>query len=279
MAIRDVLLQLNTYPTATPEAVIEQAVDFAAIHGAHLSALAFRIEIPSAGNPLASSLLNLSGMVAAERQKSLANTEKLIAAFEAAATKRGLPHDQIVETCTTSEVAGIATEHARMHDVTLVPIGAELGLQQYIAENVAFGSGRPTIILPESHGSLSADVVGVAWDFSRPAARAIADALPILQRARTVHVVTVTQEKTIETKRSGLELSKHLARHGIEILLEEEQAGGRTIGQVLDEYVARHRIDLLVMGAYGHSRLRNFILGGATKSVISHPKLPVLLSH
>lgn len=279
MAIKDVLLQLNSYPTATPDAVVEQAVDFAATCGAHLTALAFKIEIPSAGNPLASSLLNLSGMVAAERQKSVANTEKLITAFAAAATKRGLPHEHIVETCTTSEVAGIVTEHARLHDITLIPIGAELGLQQYIAENVVFGSGRPTIILPESHGALSADVIGVAWDFSRPAARAIADAMPILQRAKSIRVVTVTQEKTIETKRSGVELSQHFARHGIEIILDEEQAGGRSIGQVFDEYVARHRIDLLVMGAYGHSRLRNFILGGATKSVISHPKLPVLLSH
>lgn len=282
MAFKDVLLQLNSYPEPTPVTVIEQAVDFAATLGAHISALTFKTEIPNVGNVLANKLLDVSGMIAAERQKSLANTQKLVSAFETAATRRGLQHHQIVESCTTSEVAAIVTEHARMHDVTIIPIGGELGLQQYVAESAIFGSGRPTIVLPEASGvtgPLSLDVVGVAWDFSRPAARAVADALPILERAKTVRVVTVTQEKTIDTKRSSSELIKHFACHGIEVVLEEEEAAGRTIGQALEEYATTYQIGLLVMGAYGHSRLRDFILGGATKTVIAHPKLPVLLSH
>jgi nucleotide-binding universal stress UspA family protein len=169
-----------------------------------------------------------------------------------------------------------------MHDITMIPIGEHVTLQQYVAESVIFGSGRPTIVLPEvakSSDPLSLDVVAVAWDFSRPAARAVADALPILERAKTVRVVTVTQEKTIDTKRSGADLAKHLAFHGIEVVLEEEEAAGRTIGQALEDYAAAREIDLLIMGAYGHSRLRDFILGGATKSIVSRPPLPVLLSH
>ncbi|NGX97210.1 MAG: universal stress protein, partial [Candidatus Afipia apatlaquensis] len=119
----------------------------------------------------------------------------------------------------------------------------------------------------------------VAWDFSRPAARAVADALPILERAKIVRVVTITEEKTIDTKRSSAELAKHFACHGIESVLEEEEAAGRTIGQALEDYATAHDIDLLVMGAYGHSRMRDFILGGATKSIVANPPLPVLLSH
>jgi len=282
MGFKDILLQLSSYPDPTPVPVVEQAVDFAATLGAHISALTFKVEIPSPASPLANALLNIPGMVAAERKKSLTNAQKLISAFEAAATKRGLLHHQIVESCTTSEVAALVTEHARMHDVTMIPIGGEQGLQQYVAESVIFGSGRPTIVLPETPkvtGPLSIDTVGVAWDFSRPAARAVADAMPILKRAKTVRVVTITQEKTIDTKRSGAELIKHFGCHGIEVVLEKEKAAGRTIGRALEEYVAAHQIDLLVMGAYGHSRLRDFILGGATKTVIARPKLPVLLSH
>jgi nucleotide-binding universal stress UspA family protein len=164
----------------------------------------------------------------------------------------------------------------------MIPVGEEVGLQQYVAECVIFGSGRPTIVLPETpkiRRPLSLDVVGVAWDFSRPAARAIADAMPILERAKTVRVVTVTQEKGIDTKRSGAELMRHLAFHGIETVVEEEEAAGRSIGQALEDYTIAHDFDLLVMGAYGHSRLRDFVLGGATKAVIAHPPLPVLLSH
>lgn len=282
MAFKDVLLPLSSYPEPTPVAAIEQAVDFAATLEAQISALAFKIEIPSAGNPLANVLLDIPGMVAAERQKSLANARKLISAFEAAATKRGLMHHQIVDSCTSSEIAAIVTEHARMHDVTMIPIGEQAALQQYVAECVIFGSGRPTIVFPEASrrsDPLTFDVVGVAWDFSRPAARAVADALPILQLAKSVRVVTITQEKTIDTRRSGTELAKHLACHGIEVVLEEEEAAGRTIGQALEGYVTTHEIDLLVMGAYGHSRMRDFILGGATKSIVADPPLPVLLSH
>ncbi len=282
MAFRDALLQLSSYPDPTPATAIEQAVDFAAALGAHISTLTLKIEIPSVGNPLANMLLDLPGMVAAERQKSAANAQAVMSAFESAAAKRRVPHEQIIESCTSSQLAAIVTEHSRMHDVTMIPIGEHATLQQYVAESVIFGSGRPTVVLPEAASSsdpLSLDVVAVAWDFSRPAARAVADALPILERAKTVRVVTVTREKAIDTKRSGAELAKHLAFHGIEVVLDEEDAAGRTIGQALEEYVTAREIDLLVMGAYGHSRLRDFILGGATKTIIAHPPLPVLLSH
>jgi len=282
MAYKDVLLPLSSYPEPTPVAAVEQAVSFAEALGACISALTFKIEIPSATNALTSSLLDIPGMIAAERQKSMANVQNLIGVFESMATKRGVTHQQTIESCTTSQLAAIVTEHARMHDITMIPIGEQAALQQYVAESVIFGSGRPTIVFPEvpkSSSSFSLDNVGVAWDFSRPAARAVADALPILQRAKTVRVVTITHEKKIDTRRSGRELAKHLACHGVEVVLEEAAAAGRTIGQALEEYATARDLDLLVMGAYGHSRMRDFILGGATKSVVANPPLPVLLSH
>jgi len=282
MAFKDVLLPLSSYPEPTPVTAIEQAVGFAGALGARISALAFQIEIPSVGNVLANSVLNVSGMIATERHKSAANVQALIAAFEDMATKRGVAHEHTVESRPTSQLAAIVAEHARMHDVTLIPISEQTDLQRYIAESVIFGSGRPAIVYPDvsKRGtSLSFDVVGVAWDFSRPAARAVADALPILQRAKKVRVVTITREKTIDTRRSSAELVTHLACHGIEVVLDEEDADGRTIGQALDGYVSARGIDLLVMGAYGHSRMRDFILGGATKAIVAKPPVPVLLSH
>lgn len=281
MAIKDVLLQLSSYPEPTPVAAIEQAVGFAGALGAHISALTFKIEIPNTSNALANALLDIPGVIAAERQKSVANAQSLISMFESMATQRGLAHDQIVGSCPSSQLATIVTEHARMHDVTIIPIG-EQALQQYVAECVIFGSGRPTIVFPEvpkSSDPVSLDIVGVAWDFSQPAARAVADALPILQRAKSIRVVTITQEKAIDTRHSGAELAKYLAWHGIEVVLDEEGAAGRKIGQALEEYATAHDLDLLVMGAYGHSRMRDFILGGATKTIVANPPLPVLLSH
>jgi len=121
--------------------------------------------------------------------------------------------------------------------------------------------------------------VVVAWDFSRPAARAVADALPLLEKAKQVYVVTVSNEKAIESRRSGTELAKHLKRHGVDAVLDTVDAAGRGIGDILKSYVTSRSADLLVMGAYGHSRIREFILGGATKSMLSRPPVPVFLSH
>ena len=91
--------------------------------------------------------------------------------------------------------------------------------------------------------------------------------------------VTVTNEKRIDSNRSGEELAKHLAFHGATVTLDTIDAAGRSIGEVLESYVQSARADLLVMGAYGHSRLREFVLGGATRSILSRPPLPALLSH
>lgn len=214
---------MSCYPEPTPAAAIEQAVSFAEALRSSISALTFRIEIPSTSNVLANALFDIPAMVASEQQRSAANAQNLISLFEATAARRGVPHQQTVESCSTSQLAALVTEHARMHDITMIPVGEEVGLQQYFAETVIFGSGRPTIVLPgapKRSDPLSLNVIGVAWDFGRPAARAVADALPILERAKTVRVVTITQEKTIETKSSGADLAKHLACHGIETVLE-----------------------------------------------------------
>jgi nucleotide-binding universal stress UspA family protein len=155
-------------------------------------------------------------------------------------------------------------------------------VDQWYAESIIFGSGRPTVVLPETPkraGAFALNTVVVAWDYSRPAARAVADSIPILERAKLVRIVVVTNEKVFDTKRSGPELAKHLARHGVEVVLDTVDAAGRGIGDVLESYVASRNVDLLVMGAYGHSRIREFILGGATKSMLSRPPLPIFLSH
>ncbi len=119
----------------------------------------------------------------------------------------------------------------------------------------------------------------MAWDFSRSAARAVSDAMPILELAEKVRIATVFNEKPMDTKHSAEGLARNLARHGIDVVLDKVDAGGRPIGAVLESHVLSHQANLLVMGAYGHSRLREFVLGGATKSLLSKPPLPILFAH
>ena len=103
--------------------------------------------------------------------------------------------------------------------------------------------------------------------------------MPLLEKARKVRIVTVTNEKKLDSKHFAEELARNLARHGIDVVMDKVDADGRRIGEVLEAYTTSHKIDVLVMGAYGSSRWREFILGGATKSLLSKPPLPIMFSH
>ena len=277
MAFKDILVALNSYPEPTPISVVEGAVSVAAVLGAHIAALSCETRVQMPGHLIEASLVN--GIVAGETHKSRKNAQELLAAFNAAAEKNAILHETILEKCITVDVPYILVEYARLRDLTILSV--PVSYDQWYAEAIIFGSGKPTLILPESPRPRPFELgtVAVAWDFSRSAARAVSDALPMLELAKKVRVVTVVNEKTLDTKRSGEELAKNLARHGIDVVLDKVDAKGKAIGGVLESYVLSQGADLLVMGAYGHSRLREFVLGGATRSLLSKPPLPILFSH
>ena len=282
MEVKDILLALTTYPEATPVSAVDEAVAFAAAVGARISAIACEVKIQAPGNVLAGALLDVAALVAAEAKKSSTNAKALLTAFQDAAEKRGVFQDRILEKCLTSEAPGVLVEYARLRDLTIVPVPVGDYFDQWYAEAIIFGSGHPTLIMPHTRkraGAFALDVVAVAWDFSRPAARAVADALPLLEKAKKVHVLTVANEKVIESRRPTTEFAKYLGRHGVNVVLDTVDAADRRIGDILESYVTSCNADMLVMGAYGHSRIREFILGGATKSMLSRPPLPIFLSH
>jgi|SRR5450631_772289 len=277
MAFKDIPVALTSYPEPTPIWVVDDAVSVAAALGAHLAALSFETRPHVPGHFISNSLV--TGMISAETEKSRNNARELLATFDAAAEKAGILHETILEKSLTLEVPDLLVEYARLRDLTIMSVPESY--DQWFAEAIIFGSGKPTLILPENPRPRPFELgtVAVAWDFSRAAARAISDALPLLERARKVRVVTVTREKALDTKHSAEELAKNLARHGIDVVLDKVDAKGSPIGGVLESYTRSHQADLLVMGAYGHSRLREFVLGGATRSLLSKPPLPILFSH
>jgi len=277
MAFNDILVTLTSYPEPTPVSMVESAVSVAATLGAHITALSCEMHVQVPGHFISGSAVGLPGIIAGEVGKSRRNAQDLIAAFEAAAAKSGVSSESMLQKCKSFEVPNLLVEYARLRDLTIMPESHD----RWYAEAVIFGSGRPTLILPQNPRSrpFGLGTVAVAWDFSRAAARAVSDGLPLLEKAKKVRVVTVLNEKNLDNKHSAEELSKNLSRHGIDVVLDRVDARGRPIGEVLDAYVASHEVDLLVMGAYGHSRLREFVLGGATKSLLSKPPLPILFSH
>lgn len=277
MAIKDVLLTLTSYPSPTPVSVIDRAVSFASALDAHVAAISCDVHVQVPGSFLS---FGAAGAIAArEGHRSHDSAQGLLAAFQAAAQKEGLLHEIIHEKSLSYRVPERLAEYARLRDLTIVSVPESY--DQWYAEAIIFGSGRPTLVVPEtpSSGPFEPNTLVVAWDFSRSAARAVADAIPVLEKARTVRIVTVTNEKVIGTRHSSEELAKNLSRHGIDVIIDQVDGAGQSIGETLNRATAACHADLLVMGAYGHSRFREFVLGGATRSMLSKPLLPILFSH
>ena len=287
MSFRDLLVVLRPYPAGTPDPAVDYAVATAVALGAQTSAIACGITPKVPRSILGNALLDISAMVANERIKSSTDAQRLLKRFEeAVATNQGVLGERIFRTCQSFEVAEVLVAHSRLHDLTILPMPEGDYVSQFdalwYAETIIFGSGHPTIVLPQERkgsGPVALDKAIVAWDKSRPAARSISDAMPILQKAKHVRLLTVFGEKSINSEGSGAEFARHLALHGVNVVVDEVDAEGRTIGEVLQEQVKIHEIDLIVMGAYGRSRLREFILGGATRSMLTHPPTALFLSH
>ena len=153
---------------------------------------------------------------------------------------------------------------------------------RHLVEDVLLTSGRPTLVIPYS-GSF--ETIGtrvlVAWNNSREAARAVHDALPLLAKAASVTIMAVSpgRREPAADEASTADLIDHLARHGISAKAERTAAAGMSVSDVLLSYAADLSADLLVAGGYGHSPLRERILGGITHTLLQHLTVPVLMSH
>jgi nucleotide-binding universal stress UspA family protein len=281
MAIKDALLPLTSYPVPTGKGAIETALALAGKLGAHISAVAFEMDIQSPIG-LYADPVGVRGILAADRKKSAENARALVSTFAELANMGGVSHDHTLMQCPPLEVPARLAGAARFCDIALVPLRGGDGAGQEIAERLIFESGRPVLVFPEEPERAlrpSIETVAVAWDFSQPSARAVADAMPLLRQAKQVRFFTVVDDKAIKDAGLGETLAKHLGRHGVEATMEDVKSGGRPIGRQFEAYVAEHKADLLVMGAYGHSRMREFILGGATDNMLTRPPTWVLMSH
>lgn len=282
MPLRDILLGALTYPDPTPDRAVRSAVALAGRLGADLTVAAIRADIPSVRNRLAEALIHVDQLVGEEEARSAANADHIAASARIAGAEAGVAVEANVMTAKLYMEGEALCVAARTRDLCLVPVGEAAPSSGDLAEAVLFGSGRPVLVYPEDHEWAPGDnfgVVAVAWDGSARAARAVADAMPILERAREVRVLVVSDEKPQAVPAVADDLIRHLARHGVTAALDVRSAVGRTIGGALVEHVAAHGVELLVMGGFGHARLREFVLGGATAAVLEAPPCPVLMAH
>lgn len=151
----------------------------------------------------------------------------------------------------------------------------------YFGEDLVLSAGRPVLFVPYAgHFSAVGSRVLVAWNASREAARAVTDALPLLQRAKSVEVVAFEPQRSgaDHGAEPGADIALYLARHGVKVAAARQQAGIDVGSQILSR-AADTDADLIVMGAYGHSRGRELVLGGATRSLVQAMTVPVLMAH
>lgn len=286
MEFRDILVVLRAYPATTTGAAIEKAAATALAFKSRVSAISCGIKPQIPGNILGNAVFDVSALAAMEAKKSIDDAQRLLAAFDDVMTKHGASCKQILEIGRPSDVPRILAGCARLRDLTILPMAkgtyvSQLDAQWY-AETILFDSGRPLIVVPQNadRTSLSGfDTVMIAWDNGCAASRAVADSMPILRAARRVSLLTVFGEKPIVADASAPQLAEHLAVHGINVSLKQVEAAGRPMGKVFEDEVRIGQVDLLVMGAYGRSRLREFILGGATKSALTNPPTTLCMSH
>ncbi len=202
--------------------------------------------------------------------------------FEANARRSNLSMEHQTLTTSVSAAADQLGRIGRRFDLVILgqAQGENESAEQAVDEGVLFAAGRPVIFVPYiQRGPLKLDHIMICWDGSRTAARAIADAMPFLKKAKRVEVVIVAGEKPKSDELPGADLGQHLARHGLNVEVKRITSPGIDVASAILSYAADSSADMIVMGGYGHSRFREFILGGATRGLLDSMTVPVLMSH
>lgn len=275
LGLRDLIVQLTG--SAEDEARLAVATRIAETFGAHLIGVHLHTlpDVLEITDPLQSGTIrNLLDASDREADRTFEIAARRFDAITASHELRRL-HGMAVDLGT--DLAAMA----RAADLFIGtrPYGDPSGHTQ-IEERVAFGSGRGCLFLPPG-GSAHVDfkVITVAWDGSREAARAVAEAMPFLARAEAVHLVTISPAfDDIDADKHFAHLVAHLGRYGVkaETTALPYSSGA---GEQIEQFAHQRGSDLVVMGAYGHGRMVEWIFGGATRYLLRHSTLPILMAH
>ena len=278
MSIKDILVHLTPEAASRPTGSVAYAISMADKLKAHLTALIFAVDFTKPATFYGGAT---DEDLAEARERFRRAAEEATATFVGKAARAGISYETATEESLADGAPQIMNDYAKLRDLMICG-NDQTGLfdGKTFGEYLLFASGRPVIVVPPSRDPrFACDRIVVAWDFSRPAARAAADALPLLKLAKQVFVVTVSNDKDIKSGRSGTELARHLARHGVEATVEDVRRTQDSIDHTLLAHAAARHADLIVMGGYGHSRFKEFVLGGTTRGMLENTDRSVLMSH
>jgi len=258
-------------------ALIDCAASVAALFEAHLDGIAC---VYQALNPMIASEA-AAVVLAAEYETGVEQASQVLDQFEIVTRKLGIPHDAKSTFDVSYAATRTLTQMSRLYDLNIVaqPDRSNPSQTDFLSEAVLFGSGRPLLMVPYiTQAPIKTDRVLICWDGGIPATRAVHDALPFLRKAKTIDIVTVN-EKEDASEASSAALIAHLARRDLAATPYRITADTPNIHNAILSLAADNNSDLLVMGGYGHSRLREFILGGTTRGMFESLTVPALISH
>jgi nucleotide-binding universal stress UspA family protein len=275
MSIKDLLVVLDPDGKQGPAHTFAQSL--AEKVGAHLTAVGVALQFVPPVSFAGDYPYDLLEEVTEQSRKALGTAYETLRT----STPAGVQTDMVMIEALSGVAAAKLGELARHFDITIVGqddlggIGDEAGL----ISAALLGSGRPVLIVPFiQKGPAKIDHAIVAWDGGLAASRALAGAMPVLEKCSRVEVVTIAPKDEPVEELPGFNITRHLARHGVNA--ELCQLGpSDDIGAAILAHATNAGADLLVMGGYGHSRVREFIFGGTTRQILSSMTLPVLMAH
>ncbi|EWY35933.1 hypothetical protein N825_32290 [Skermanella stibiiresistens SB22] len=280
MTIKDLLVHIDQ--TKASQVRLEAGLRLAERFGAHLTALYLAAE------PFVRSMAGYhlpADVVREHLRHAEAEADPVFAAARQAAEQRGVDLETRLETGSLDRLPAILARIARNADLIVVgePNPAESGTDETALVEAAFmDTGRPALVIPYLGAkALPPERVLVAWDGSREAARAVHDALPLLRLAAEVVILIVDAGKHGPRfgPQPGAGILAHLGRHGVAARVKAVESGGAAIAGLILAQADAEKADLVIMGGYGHSRLREMILGGVTRHMLERMSVPVLFAH
>jgi nucleotide-binding universal stress UspA family protein len=260
--------------------VADSAISLAVMCKARLDAVSIGFETTNVGLALDGGAA-LAAAFEIDHESALARVNAALAVFETEARNAGITYGLLPFTGNPAETAATVGALARLYDLTVVlqPEPDRDTFDNTVPQEILFQSGGPVIFIPYTHkGPFEPTHIGIAWDGSRLAARALRDAAPFLARAQTITIISVN-EKEIPAEVSAATLATHLARHELTARIVRMSADRTDIQPMILSIAADSGLDLIVMGGYGHSRLNERILGGVTRGMLRSMTVPTLMSH
>jgi nucleotide-binding universal stress UspA family protein len=274
--IKDIVVNLGL---GTSDPAGNYAVSIAEAFAAHLLGVAVSYEPIIPGTVMGGIPPEV---IERQRTESQKKARAAIARFEETAKRTGISIETRILNTSVSGAADQIGRIGRRFDLVVVgqPQRKNSLPDEVVDEGVLFESGRPVIFVPYiQKGGMKADRIMVCWDGSRVASRAIADSMPFLKKAKQVEIVIVSNKPAKEDELPGADLGQHLARHGVNIRIKHITSPDTDVPSAILSYAADSSADMIVMGGYGHSRLREFVLGGVTRGLLQSMTVPVLMSH